>query len=356
MSLLVTAMKEKIEPGNAEARQLAGLIESSTHSMEHLLATLLDVSRLDAGVVVARPVCLPVAPLLDRLRQQFEPQATKKGLQLHIRPTRLCLFTDPTLLERILVNMLSNAIRYTDQGKVLLGLRRVQKEWVRIEVWDTGRGIPAPYRERIFEEYFQLENPERDRDKGLGLGLSIVKRLAQLLGSPIQVQSGPGGTCFSLRAARCQPSPTLRTSAADETASAAPIRHGLVAFIEDDETILEAMAFLFDQWGLELAAGNDVAEVKADLLELGRVPDAILSDYRLRSGRNGIEAINELRAIFGPGIPAGLITGDTAATTIQAITASGLPMLHKPVKPAKLRAFLTHLLNPAETGAQRPGD
>jgi signal transduction histidine kinase len=342
MSLLVSAMKEKIGPDNGEARQLAEHIEASAQSMETLLSTLLDMSRLDAGVVVARPVCVPVAPILEGLRRQFESLAAAKGLALHIRSSRLGIFTDPALLERILANLLSNAIRYTDQGKVLVGLRRVQKDWVRIEVRDTGRGIPVPYQERIFDEYFQLENSERDRGKGLGLGLAIVKRLSGLLGSPIQVQSGPQGTCFSMRAARCQPSPAQAAPAAG-VATALP-KHALVAFIEDDETILEAMVALFEQWGIDLAAGSDAAQVKADLLDLGRVPDAILSDYRLRGGRNGIEAINELWAAFGPDIPAALITGDTAPTTIQAINASGLPLLHKPVKPAKLRAFLAHVL------------
>jgi len=345
MSLLVSALKEKIRPDNSEARQLAGYIEASAHSMENMLSTLLDLSRLDAGVVVARPVCLPVEPVLERLRQQFQPIADEKGIELRIPSSRLGIFTDPALLERILSNLLSNAVRYTDRGKVLLALRRIQKEWVRIEVWDTGRGIPGSYRERIFEEYFQLENPERDRGKGLGLGLAIVKRLSQLLGTPVQVQSGPKGTCFSLRTARCLPSTGGQPASTAAPALAVLPEQAMVAFVEDDETILEAMAALFEQWGIELAAGGDAAAVKADLLELGRVPDVILSDYRLRGGRNGIEAINELRAVFGPHIPAALITGDTAPSTIQAISASGLPMLHKPVKPAKLRALLTHLLS-----------
>ena len=344
MSLLVSALKEKIRPDNNEARHLAEHIEASAYSMENMLSTLLDLSRLDAGVVVARPACLPVEPILARLRQQFQPLAAEKGLELRIPKSRLGIFTDPALLERILANLLANAIRYTDRGKVLLVLRRIQKDWVRIEVHDTGRGIPEHFREQIFEEYFQLENPERDRGKGLGLGLAIVKRLSLLLGSPVQMRSGPKGTCFSLRATRCQIGQNQQARATPPGLALLP-EQALVAFIEDDETILEAMAALFEQWGIELAAGGDVAETKADLLELGRAPDVILSDYRLRSGRNGIEAINELRAVFGPQIPAALITGDTAPSTIQAISASGLQMLHKPVKPAKLRALLTHLLS-----------
>jgi signal transduction histidine kinase/CheY-like chemotaxis protein len=352
MSLLVSAMKEKVAPENTEAWQLANHIEHSTHSMEHLLTSLLDLSRLDAGAVVARPVCIPIAPILNRLRQQFEALAEDRGIELSIVVSRLHIFTDPALLERILVNLLSNAIRYTDHGKVLLGVRRVRDDWVRIEVHDTGRGIPEAYRHQIFEEYFQLENPERSRDKGLGLGLAIVKRLCQLIGSPIHVRSGASGTCFSLRAARCQPS---RAPAAGKPPVPNPngaSLPGLVAFIEDDDSILEAMAILFEQWGIALAAGTDVSEVRAVLQRLGRAPDAILSDFRLRAGRNGLEAINDLRSVYGPDIPAALITGDTAPTTLQAIRASGLPMLHKPVKPANIRAFLHHLMRPDA----RPGN
>lgn len=355
LTLLVEALKDKIHKQGGEPLRLIEHIEASAHSMESLLNALLDISKLDAGVVVARPECFVVAPIFERLARQYGPLAAEKGLRLRIHGGNVAVFSDPVLLERILSNLLANAIRYTDHGRVILGLRRVQDDWVRFEVLDSGKGIPEAFRERIFEEYFQLENPERDRDKGLGLGLAIVSRLARLLGSPVELRTTLGrGSAFSVRAVRCEPplaprelSPQRPDSILNRQAGPPP----LVVFIDDDVSILEAMTAVFEQWGMDLAADVDASQIKHDLLELGRRPDAILTDYRLRDGRNGIEAIMELRKVFGPDIPAALITGDTAATTIQAINASGLPFLHKPLKPAALRAYLNHMLSGA---ANRP--
>jgi signal transduction histidine kinase len=345
--LLVEALKEKLRASGGEPLRLTEHIDASAHSMESLLNVLLDISKLDAGVVVARPECFAVGKIFERLLQQYGPLAADKDVQLHVHDTTVTVFSDPILLERILSNLLANAIRYTDRGRIILGLRRVQKDWVRIEVWDSGKGIPEAFRDKIFEEYFQLENPERDRDKGLGLGLAIVQRLARLLGSPVEVHSALGkGSCFSIRMVRCELPIHAEEGAsdADENTAVDGGTPPLIAFIDDDETILEAMMAVFDQWGIDLAVGVDANQIKQDLEELGRVPDAILTDYRLRNGRTGIEAIVELRNAFGPDIPAALITGDTAPTTIQAIATSGLPVLHKPLKPAKLRAYLHHML------------
>jgi CheY-like chemotaxis protein/anti-sigma regulatory factor (Ser/Thr protein kinase) len=307
------------------------------------LNALLDLSRLDAGVVEARPECFPLERVLENVERQFAPMAALKGIRLAVRPTKVWIYSDPALLERILANLVSNALRYTDTGAVLLGARRVQKDWLRLEVWDTGKGIPPEFQAKVFEEYFQLANPERHRDKGLGLGLAIVSRLARLLGSQVQVRSRMGkGSCFHLRFARCHARREEQAKTAVKGVSI-PLEHALVAFIDDDESILEAMVEVFDHWGVALAAGEDGDQVRQELEELGRKPDVILSDYRLKDGRTGIEAIATLQEAFGP-IPAALLTGDTAPETIQAIRHSGLPVLHKPLKPAKLRAFLSHLL------------
>lgn len=351
LTLLLSALKEKLPRATGEASEVLRLvenIEASAHAMASLLNALLDLSRLDAGVVVARPLCFPVSAVLLRLANQYGPLAQEKGLRLKIHDSRLAAYNDPVLLERILGNLIANAIRYTEHGRIVVGLRRVQQEWLRFEVWDSGRGIPEAYRERIFEEYFQLENPERGRDKGLGLGLAIVRRLGQLIGSPVEVRSTVGkGSCFSLRVMRCEPASA--TVASEPFAAVAPTAGTatapMVAFIDDDETILEAMTAVFAQWGIDLAVGTCASQVRDDLMELGRRPDAILSDYRLPEGHTGIDAIAALRGVFGRNIPAALITGDTAAATIQAITASGLPVLHKPLKPAVLRAFVNHMLS-----------
>lgn len=340
LSLLVEALQERVPDG--EAKRLAEHIESSASTMGSLLNALLDLSRLDAGVVEARPECFPLDRVLENVERQFAPVAAVKGLRLAVSRTRTWIYSDPALLERILSNLVSNALRYTDAGGVLVGARRVQKDWLRLEVWDTGKGIPPEFQAKVFEEYFQLANPERHRDKGLGLGLAIVSRLARLLGSSVQVRSSMGkGSCFHLRFARCHARREERSRPSRNVAI--PLEHALVAFIDDDESILEAMVEVFDHWGVALAAGEDGEQVRRELEELGRKPDVILSDYRLKEGSTGIEAIAILQEAFGP-IPAALLTGDTAPETIQAIRQSGLPVLHKPLKPAKLRAFLSHLL------------
>jgi two-component system, sensor histidine kinase len=345
LTLLVTALRERVK--DEEARRLAEHIDASAAAMESLLNALLDLSKLDAGVVEAHPVCFPVGKVLKSVERQFAPMAMERNLRLVIHPTALWAYSDPVLMERILSNLVANALRYTQRGRVLIGARRVQKDWIRLEVWDTGKGIPEEFQSRIFEEYFQLDNPERHRDKGLGLGLAIVSRLAQLLGGRVSVRSQlERGSCFDFRVARCAPAAQqIASSLPLSPGFALPLENALVAFIDDDEAILGAMMEVFDHWGVALAAGVDADQVRAELEELGRKPDIILCDYRLREGRTGIEAIQILREAFGQNIAAALLTGDTAPDTIQAIGASHLAVLHKPLKPAKLRAFLSHLLS-----------
>jgi len=339
LTLLIAALRERIVEG--EARRLVEHIDDSASALEGLLNALLDLSKLDAGVVTAHAECFPAQRTLDNLSRQFTPQAREKGLRLRIHGSTCWLQSDPILLERILNNLVSNALRYTDRGGILVGLRRTSGG-VRFEVRDTGRGIPEAFRERIFEEYFQMENPERHRDKGLGLGLAIVARLARLLGSGVELESAPGrGSCFRFQVESCHPSE--QGVQREATAFVLPLAGTLVAFIDDDEQILEAMMQVFEQWGMEMAGGSEVEQVCNELHELGRAPDLILSDYRLPGGRTGIDAVRVLREAFGETIPAALITGDTAPETIMAINASGLALLHKPLKPAKLRAFLSHL-------------
>lgn len=343
LTLLVAALREQVPRG--EAGRLAQHIEASAAAMESLLNALLDLSKLDAGVVEARPVCFAIRKAFNQVESQFLPVAQSRGIRLAFATSSLWAYSDPVLVERVLANLVSNALRYTERGGVLVGARRVGKDWIRFEVRDSGKGIPAEFQARIFEEYFQLENPERHRDKGLGLGLAIVTRLARLLGSRVQVRSAPGqGACFSFQLARCEAAPTQPESVTPSTAFSLPLENALVAFIDDDEAILAAMVEVFDHWNVALAAGEDAEQVRAELQALGRAPDLILCDYRLRDGHTGVEAVQLLRDAFGANIPAALLTGDTATDTIQAIQASHLPVLHKPLKPAKLRAFLSHLL------------
>jgi signal transduction histidine kinase len=343
LTLLVAALREQVPKG--EARRLAQHIEASAAAMEGLLNALLDLSKLDAGVVESHPVGFPINKVFNQVAGQFQPVAQARGIRLRFASSRLWVYSDPALVERVLANLVSNALRYTEHGGVLVGVRRVGKDWVRCEVRDTGKGIPNEFQSRIFEEYFQLENPERHRDKGLGLGLAIVNRLARLLGSRVQVRSEPGrGACFSFQLSRCEAAPAQPEAITPVPAFSLPLENALVAFIDDDEAILAAMVEVFDHWNVALAAGEDAEQVCAELLALGRAPDLILCDFRLRDGHTGVEAVQLLRDTFGSQIPAALLTGDTAADTIQTIQASKLQVLHKPLKPAKLRAFLSHLL------------
>ncbi len=343
LTLLIAALRDQVPGG--EAGRLVKHIETSATAMESLLNALLDLSKLDAGVVEARPIGFAVSKVFNQLASQFVPLAQARSIRLTFAPTSMWIHSDPALVERILANLISNALRYAERGRVLVGARRVGRKLLRFEVWDTGKGIPPQFQEKIFEEYFQLENPERHRDKGLGLGLAIVSRLAKLLGSRARVRSKPGrGACFSLQFSRCEAAP-VQADTESPANFLLPLENSLVAFIDDDEAILAAMVEVFDHWNVPLAAGEDPEQVHDELLALGRAPDLILCDYRLRNGRTGVEAIQRLRGTFGHAIPAALLTGDTAPDTIQAIQSSGLPVLHKPLKPAKLRAFLSYLLN-----------
>lgn len=348
--LLVEVLRDSVPEG--ETRRLADLVQDSAHNMESLLKALLDLSRLDANAVQVHAECFPLARIMQNIERQFTPLAAEKGLQLRLRPCSGWVDSDPILVERVLANLVTNAIRYTQSGGVLVGARRqgnsAGEARLRLEVWDTGKGIPEAFHDRIFEEYFQLDNPERQRDKGLGLGLAIVARLAALLGSSVRLLSREGrGSCFAFDIPACAPpapgdvpSPAVQ---AVQTAATLRLESALVAFIDDDEVILQAMLELFEGWNIALAVGEDGEQLRDELRALGKKPDLILSDYRLKGGRTGVEAIAILRQAFGP-VPAALITGDTAPETIQKITQTGLPILHKPLKPGKLRAFLTHLL------------
>lgn len=352
LSLLVSALDDNLrEHGEAgdrwtETRRLAGLIEASVRNMGNLLNDLLDLSRLDAGVIVPHPVCTPVDDLLGRLNARFLPLALKKGLRMRFVPGHMEVETDPVLLDRILANLIDNAIRYTDSGGILVGTRRRAGGGARIEVVDSGIGIPGAMLERIFEEYFQLGNPERGRDKGQGLGLSIVKRLADLLGCRISVRSRPGrGTHFSLELPPCaaaDPAPARGEHAAEPAALRG--RDGLVLLVEDDAVIVQAMRALFAQWGVPLITAAGIEEALRALDAAGRAPALALSDYRLPGGCDGIGVVASLRARYGGDLPAILVSGDTGEEAMRAVAASGLTLLHKPLHPAKLRALLAHVL------------
>ncbi len=343
LSLFVAALKARNQ--QPETQTLIDNIEASTAAMELLFNALLDISRLDAGTIEAHPVHFPLQKMLDDLAKQFGALTAEKQLRLRFRPCDVTLYSDPLLIERILVNLISNAIRYTDDGGVLVGCRR-RGRMLRISVVDTGRGIPPDQQESVFQEFVQLHNPARDRSKGLGLGLAIVSRLGRLLGHRVELRSRPGhGSAFSIEIplgdAQLIQAPTP-TAAPGQLAA-----DTLVLLVDDESAILRGMAELFDNWNIDLVTAHSAAEAEQWLDSIGRVPDVIVSDYRLPDDTDGIEVIARLRRKFGRDIPAILVTGDTAPDTILRISRAGFPLLHKPLRPAKLRALLTHLIQQA---------
>ncbi len=340
LGLFIAQLRARIhEP---ETLAIVGKVESAVTALQGLLDALLDISRLDAGVVTPTPVDFRLQPLFTRLELSFAPQAERKGVRLRAAPTRLAVLSDPVLLERVLLNLLANAVRYTGQGAILLGCRR-HGDRVRIEVWDTGVGIAPEHRDAIFQEFYQVGNPERDRAKGLGLGLAIAARLARLLGSRIEMRSHPGkGSVFAIDL------PVGVARAEAEPASAlAPIETlpgARVLVVDDDALVREAMASLLAQWGCRVTMAATGDEAVALLGGEGGTPDAVLCDYRLPNGETGIDVIARLRAAAGRPIPAALITGDTAPERLREAKLAGHALLHKPVHPAKLRALIEQLL------------
>ncbi len=334
LGLFVASLNERIK--FPEVRSILDNINGSVAALEGLFNALLDVSRLDAGIVQPKPVNVRVDRLFEQLASEYAPQARARGLGWHSQAADLAVYTDPALLETILRNLVSNAIRYTLRGEVRIGCASVGAQ-VHIDVADTGIGIAPEHQQEIFREFFQLQNPERDRSKGLGLGLAIVSRLGKLLDHPIEVRSIPdAGSVFRI------------TLPLGDTTQSAVIQDGngmtlsddagkSVLVIDDETAVRDAMFVLLTQWGYEVLVAASPEEA---LLALQQAPDVIIADYRLREGQTGAEAIRRIHAAWGAHIPALIVTGDTAPERLREARASGFAFLHKPVEPAKLRAFL----------------
>ncbi|WP_423200138.1 MULTISPECIES: ATP-binding response regulator [unclassified Cupriavidus] len=323
-------------------RQLLAHIEASSGAAREMLNTLLDFSKLEAGVVTARPRPFRLQPLLHKLENEFAPQANERGLVYRTRDTTATLFGDPTLVELILRNLIANAIRYTRSGGVLVACRP-RRFHVSIEVWDTGIGIPPTHHAEIFREFHQLGNPERDQRKGLGLGLAIVEGLARTMQTRVSLASRPHrGSVFRLRL-------PLAWIAAEETQlprSAMRLDGLRVLVIDDDAAIREAMSGLLGVWHCVCQTAESEEEALAALDHF--TPDLILADYRLRGHRTGQEALAAIRERVRHDLPAIIITGDTAADRLRHAHAGGTALLHKPVVPGELHAAMSALLRDAE--------
>ena len=342
LMLFVAALRQEVlAPAQ---RQLVNRMDASIQAMESLFNALLDISKLDAGVVTPRLEAFALTSLLAKLDNDYAPVAQAKGLRFRVRASSAWVLSDPTLLERMLRNLVENAVHYTQRGGVVVGVRR-RGAAVAIEVWDTGPGIPADRQADIFQEFYQLDNPERDRRKGLGLGLAIVDRLSRLVQHPVRLTSRPGrGSRFMIELPYVAPESLALASPVGDEASAQALVGGFVVVIDDEAAIRDGLEILLGSWGCLVLTAASGTEAVHKLGQAERFPDLILSDYRLRDGETGTDAIRRIVENLGRPVPAVLITGDTAPDRLREAQASGYRLLHKPVATEKLRAILIEAL------------
>jgi two-component system CheB/CheR fusion protein len=320
-------------------------------SMAGMLNSLLDINQIESGVLQIEKSAFPAADLLARLKTEFLPLAENASITLRLVPTGAILFGDPRLLEVMLRNLLSNAIKYTQpHGHILMGCRNCG-ETVRIEVWDTGIGIAADELEPIFDEFHQLDNPARERERGFGLGLTIVRELSQVLGHPIEVRSWPGrGSVFSVNVARGAASQVARepasTALAIQQLDGADTR--VIALVEDDPGVRNALEFLLAAGGYRVISAKDGPSALALLASEPTPPDLILTDYNLPGGMSGIDVLAAVRSRLGLDMPGIVLTGDIAKDTLAKIQQVNCIMLSKPAAAADLNAAITTLLSSAD--------
>lgn len=341
------------------AGEHAKRLMQAVHAMGTSLDTMLDMSRLDADVVQPELNAVALRPMLQALNQLFASRAQAKGLQLRVRTTGLWVRTDLQLLQRLLANLVENAIKYTDVGGVLV-LARAKHDEVWVEVVDTGRGIAPENKERIFEAFYQIDNPGRDRNQGLGMGLSIVRRLSHLLHHPLHLTSRPGiGTRFRLKlplasipeidGARAEAASTPSGMPPREPTQQAPalVLPSPVLLLDDEADIGEAMTALLASFGVQLEVVTHEAAAEQAFTQAAleaRPFAALICDYRLAEGADGLETAQRLRAKFNPELPFLLVTGETSPQRLQRIRSSGVPVLFKPVVAQTLIQTLAKLI------------
>lgn len=314
-----------MRPLDPTTRDIAKHLNTALLALSTQLDSLLDISKLDAGVVAVSARNFPLTPFLLRLGKEFQPIAQRKGLMLEVQaPSDGLCHTDPLLLERILRNLLDNAIKYTDAGKIVMTVQ-ANSAGFEVSVRDTGLGIALAEQEHVFEEFYQLNNPQRDRSQGLGLGLSIVRRLSDLLKLAIKMTSTAGvGTAFTL-----QIGAGVAGDVAHEPAQLTPssIQGIKVLVIDDEEAVREGMRTLLEALGGEVQVASGTEQAQA-LAKVSR-PDVVLADFRLHGNDDGLAAVRSLRVMY-PGLAALLVSGDTAPQRLRDAHAAGLPLLHKP--------------------------
>jgi signal transduction histidine kinase len=347
LSLFVAQLRGHM--ASAEGNRLVDHVENAIGGMNELFNALLDITKLDAGALTPAIAEFPISELLRRIGSTFAAVAQEKGLTLRLVSSSAWVRSDPVLLERIVLNLVSNAVRYTTCGGIVVGCRH-RGSVLRIEVADSGTGIPEDQRRKIFSEFYRLADAKKANQAGLGLGLAIVERLCALLDHPIDLASTPGkGSRFFITvptapaAALPKFEPPLRP--------ALDIASGkLVVVIDNDARVLEGMGGLLRNWGCRVVTAATPEAALRDVSRIGREarPDLIISDYHLDDEQSGITAIGKLREAYGA-VPAFVMSGDTAPERLREARESGHHLLHKPVQPMKLRAMVSQFLTKSQS-------
>jgi signal transduction histidine kinase len=333
LSMYASVLEERLSDPSV-VRVVHG-IKLSVTNLEQMFDSLLDISKIESGVIKPNIVAFPLMPLVEQVVETEKAMAAHKNLELRVVRTSASVRSDPILLERMLKNLVTNAIRYTERGKIIIGCRRVCGGWLRLDVVDSGIGIALEEQERIFDEYYQLSGKSA---QGLGLGLPIVKSLGELLGHRVAVKSAVGrGSVFSIELEKV---PEVPLPSAARAVAAASLGRLKVVLVDDDVEIRESMRALLEGWGCRYAAGATVEEIEEQLRAQHWNPDAAIVDYRLAGTMSGLQVIERLRARFGQQLPALIITGTANPSFLQS-RAGGIPFAIKPVAPGKLRAFLS---------------
>jgi len=318
-------------------------ISASVHALKSLFNALLDISRLDAGVMQVEKADFNLQPMFEKLANDFDPQASEKGLSLSWPTCSYAIHSDQNLCEQILRNYIANAIRYSNDGEVHIRCE-AEAGLVCIQVVDTGIGIAEEDQQAIFEEFHQLNNPERDRSKGLGLGLAIVQRTAKLLGHRVGLESRLGkGSIFSICIERAIESQTAAVAETGVDINVLLTNKVLIMVIDDERSVREGTQSLLQAWGCEVMTAADEQEVMSKLKQKNQAPDGIIADYRLRDNQTGIEVIHAIQKKYKHDIPTLIVTGDTAVEHLREVNSSGFQVLHKPVPAVKLRTFLRNV-------------
>ncbi len=328
-----------------QTRSLVHSVSNSLEDVESLLSTLVDISKLDAGVVVPDVITFNISDLLRNIANEYRQIAQSEGLELHFVPSHAVISSDSQLLARILRNFLSNAIRYTDSGRILLGARR-KKESLVLQVWDTGEGIPATKKQEIFQEFKRLKHTHSGQDKGLGLGLAIVDKISRVLGHPIDVESWEGqGSVFSVEV----PYGVAHTNSGEVHGPNLPqrlerLQDANIWVIDNDQAICQGMKTLLQGWGCNVVTALSVDDLTAQLDPADTPVDLLIADYHLDNGENGVDAAAEVRSMLTHEVPVLMITANYCKELKQEIRELGYMLMNKPVKPLKLKTTLTHML------------